>query len=73
MMTKLSVPEAGTMIGALVRVTEEDKDGVLPSGLPNGMSVVMEYKVNSKGEWICFALNPDQWFDLSWFDIVSRK
>ena len=42
MMSNLAVPEAGTMIGALVKVTDEDKDGVLPSGLPNGMSVVME-------------------------------
>ncbi len=73
MMSKLAVPEAGTMIGALVKVTDEDKDGVMPSGLPKGMAVVMEYKVNSKGEWICFALNPDQWVDLSWFEVISRK
>jgi len=73
MMSKLAVPEAGTMIGALVKVSEEDKQGLVPSGLPKGMAVVMEYKVNSKGEWVCFALNPDQWFDLEWFDIVSRK
>jgi hypothetical protein len=73
MMTNRVVPEAASIIGALVKVTEEDKKEVMPSGLPNGMSVVMEYKTNSKGEWICFALNPDQWFDLSWFDVISRK
>lgn len=66
-------PEAATMVGALVKPTSTDASETLGQTLPKGMSVVMEYKVNSKGEWICFALNPDQWFDLSWFDIVSRK
>ena len=64
-------PEAATVVGALVKpladlcVTE-----TLP---PAGMSVVMEYKVNSSGEWVCFALNPDRWWDLSLFEVVSRK
>ncbi len=60
--------EAASMVGALV------KQGELPvSGAPSGISVVMEYKVNSSGEWISFALDPDRWFDLAMFQIVSRK
>ena len=72
MMTKRVVPEAASIIGALVKPSEDELSHS-PAALPKGMSVVMEYKVNSKGEWICFALNPDQWFDLSWFEVISRK
>ena len=65
------VPEAASIIGALVKPNAGDLRGV--EGIPKGMSVVMEYKVNSSGEWISFALNPDRWFDLGLFQVVSRK
>ena len=71
MMTSRICPEASSMVGALVKPVTRDNEGV--EGMPNGMSVVMEYKVNSNGEWVCFALNPDRWFDLALFQIISRK
>tara|TARA_B100000214_G_C23410468_1_gene375740 strand:- start:120 stop:329 length:210 start_codon:yes stop_codon:yes gene_type:complete len=69
MMSSRICPEAATMVGALVKPF--DKSAV--PGTPKGMSVVMEYKVNSSGEWVCFALDPDRWFDLSHFKVISRK
>ena len=63
MMTNRVCPEAASFIGALVKPSVCENEAS-PAALPKGMSVVMEYKVNSKGEWICFALNPDQWFDI---------
>lgn len=65
------VPEAASIIGALVKPVMRDNEGV--EGMPKGMSVVMEYKVNSSGEWVSFALNPDRWFDLGLFQVISRK
>ena len=64
-------PEAATVVGALVKpLTDLSVTETQP---PKGMSVVMEYKVNSSGEWVCFALNPDRWWDLALFEVVSRK
>ncbi len=62
------VPEAASIIGALVKPLDATDPGP-----PKGMSVVMEYKVNSSGEWISFALDPDRWFDLGRFQVISRK
>lgn len=70
MMSSRICPEAATMVGALVQPA--DASASIP-GSPKGMSVVMEYKVNSSGEWVCFALDPDRWFDLSHFKVISRK
>ncbi len=64
-------PEAASVVGALVKPLDTLSDGF--ESPPKGMSVVMEYKVNSSGEWISFALNPDRWFDISLFQIISRK
>ena len=67
-------PEAATVVGALVKplaTLAGSSEGLQEP--PRGMSVVMEYKVNSSGEWVCFALNPDRWYDLSMFEVVSRK
>ena len=67
-------PEAATVVGALVKPLAGLVGPV--EGFqepPKGMSVVMEYKVNSSGEWVCFALNPDRWWDLALFEVVSRK
>ena len=68
-------PEAATVVGALVKwAPEPDAPGLGDYETPpRGMNVVMEYKVNSSGEWVCFALNPDRWYDLSMFEVVSRK
>ncbi len=67
-------PEAATVVGALVKplapLAGSSAGLAVP---PKGMSVVMEYKVNSSGEWVCFALNPDRWWDLALFEVVSRK
>jgi len=64
-------PEAASVVGALVKPLDTLSDGF--ESPPKGMSVVMEYKVNSSGEWVCFALNPDRWWDLQMFQVVSRK
>ena len=67
-------PEAASVVGALVKPLASlpaSPESFPPP--PKGMSVVMEYKVNSSGEWVCFALNPDRWFDLALFQIISRK
>ena len=67
-------PDAASFVGALVKplapLAGSSAGLAVP---PKGMSVVMEYKVNSSGEWVCFALNPDRWWDLSLFEVVSRK
>ena len=67
-------PDAASFVGALVKPLASLAGS--SAGLavpPKGMSVVMEYKVNSSGEWVCFALNPDRWWDLALFEVVSRK
>ena len=64
-------PEAATVVGALVKPLDNLSDDLIKP--PRGMSVFMEYKVNSNGEWVCFALNPDDWWDLSLFEVIRRK
>lgn len=64
-------PEAATVVGALVKPLDSLSEGL--ESPPKGMSVVMEYKVNTNGEWVSFAINPDRWWDLGLFQVISRK
>lgn len=60
---KYIIQEAGSMIGALVK----DDDSRMPE-------IVVEYKCDSKGEWIRFIKDPpDEWRALKNFNILSRK
>lgn len=64
------VPEAVRLIGALVKPSEAC---IAEHGCRPGILVVMEYKVSKAGELVNFAGNPDDWFNLANFEIVSRK
>tara|TARA_Y100000593_G_C4212756_1_gene287705 strand:+ start:299 stop:493 length:195 start_codon:yes stop_codon:yes gene_type:complete len=60
---KYTIPQAGSMIGALV--TGPDIKGV---------QIVVEYKCDAKGEWIRFIRDPpDEWRSLENVNIISRK
>jgi hypothetical protein len=51
------------MVGALVRQT--NGTGIL--------KIVTEYKCDSKGEWILFAGEHNDWHELEFFEILSME
>ena len=62
-MKEYIISEAASMIGALV--SGEDIKNI---------EVVVEYKCNAKGEYVRFAKDPpDEWRNLSIFNILSKK
>jgi len=56
-------PRGLCMVGALVRQT--NSTGIL--------KIVTEYKCDSKGEWILFAGEHNDWHELELFEILSME
>tara|TARA_R100000008_G_C3574311_1_gene164214 strand:- start:387 stop:590 length:204 start_codon:yes stop_codon:yes gene_type:complete len=65
-MNSFYVKEAATMVGALVRTTDQANGATHPQ-------IVVAYMADSTGEWIRFIKDkPDAWRKLTNFTVLSR-